>query len=477
MREKAYILESNKRIGRQFVKFEEALNLVDGLLFDRLGKHLDEVEIVILRSAWDDVGYQEAAALTPYSENQIRTYISRKLFHNMTSAIGGGEKINKKSFREFVEKLSKKSFSTVRPELRKTLIGHPPDVSTFYGRIPLLTMLSKTVLENRCVVLRGVAGIGKSALAAKMIHERVVEDSAKFDVYIWKSIHYAPPLEDLLTECIGFFGVKSVAIPKGNYAKISQLINLLSERPCLLVLDSAESILQGGRIKYLDQYGPYAEYGVLLRRIVEEAQQSCVLLTSREPFSDLASLHNKGLSSNTVVADGLGKDALPILAEKNLVGEEEWGDLVEDYRGNPLALRMVASRIQKFFGGDVAQFRMCETTFVPDIFKSTLDDYFGENARLSPLEQEIMYYLAQALENEPEAISLEQLIKALKPNGVVAGIMSSVIEALEALLERSLIEVRERDNQNLYGVQPVIKKYLLTKFVEESRKYPEKITA
>jgi hypothetical protein len=439
------------------VDFEEAWTLVDNHLFDSLGKHLDDVETIILRAAWDDIGYNDTAPLTPYSENQIRTYISRKLFAMLTSAIGGGQKITKKSFREFVEQRYAKKFATVESGL--TLIGNLPDVTKFYGRIPLLKMLKQTVLENRCVVVRGVAGIGKSALVAKMING-LVDGSTGFEICLWKSIHHAPSIEDLLTECLGFLGKKGLCVPESNHAKISQLIKLLCERNCLLVLDSAESVLQGVRIKHLDQYGPYAEYGILLRRILEEAHQSCVLLTSREPFRDITTMHNKGYSANTVVVEGLGKDALPILSEKELSGQEGWGDLIHDYRGNPLALRMVASRIQKFFNGDVVEFRECETTFVPDIFESTLDDYFGINARLNSFEQEIMYFLAQESEKEPDGISLGQ-----------------VIEALESLMERSLVEVRETDTKNLYGVQPVIKKYLLANSAEGNRKCLDKITA
>ena len=151
--------------------------------------------------------------------------------------------------------------------------------------------------------------------------------------------------------------------------------------------------------------------------------------------------------------------------------------MVEEYRGNPLALRIVAGRIQKFFGGDVAQFRLCETTFVPDIFKSSLDDYFGEKARLSLFEQKVMYYLAIELDKESDAISLGQLTKALKPKDLDSGITSSVIEALEALMERSLVESRIKNSQNLYGLQPVIKKYLIGKTAEERLKYPEKAIA
>lgn len=458
------------------MEFEDALELLENLLFNTIGQRLDETEIVVLKAAWNSVSYLEIADTTPYDENKLRTYISRKLFHKLTAAIGGGEKITKKSFRPFVEELYSKHFSTMSLALKADLFGNPPDVSSFYGRVPLLQMLKESVIENHCVVLRGPAGIGKSALASKLICDSLTKINTKFDVYVWKSLHYAPPLEDLLNDWIHLLG-PSETIAEGTQSKISHLIKLLSDRRCLLVLDSADSILLGGRIQFLDQYGHHSGYGILLRRIVEEPHQSCVLLTSREPFSDIMTLHNKGHSATTVVVEGLGKDALPILEEKNLSGQENWGDLVEEYRGNPLALRMVASRIQNFFGGDVTQFRMCETTFVPDIFKSSLDDYFGENARLNPFEQKVMYYLAHELDKESDAISLVQLTNALKPKDLDFGITSSLIEALEALMERSLVETRIKNSQNLYGLQPVIKKYLTGKAAEERLKYSEKAIA
>src|SRR5437899_218664 len=50
----------------------------------------------------------------------------------------------------------------------------------------------------RVVSVLGLGGIGKSALAARLMHEV----AARFQVVIWRSLRDAPPCEALLDECL-----------------------------------------------------------------------------------------------------------------------------------------------------------------------------------------------------------------------------------------------------------------------------------
>jgi hypothetical protein len=75
-----------------------------------------------------------------------------------------------------------------------------PDVAGFYGREWELDTISDWVIDERCRVVSvlGQGGIGKSALATKVMH-RVAEG---FEVVIWRSLRDVPTCEALLDSCL-----------------------------------------------------------------------------------------------------------------------------------------------------------------------------------------------------------------------------------------------------------------------------------
>src|SRR4029079_15081264 len=76
-------------------------------------------------------------------------------------------------------------------------------------------------------------------------------------------------------------------------------------------------------------------------------------------------------------------------------GNTEWRTLQKRYSGNPLALQIVSESIRELFAGDIAQFLRQETI----LFGGIADLLAHQFDRLSPLEQEVMFWLA--VEREP----------------------------------------------------------------------------
>lgn len=454
------------------MNFEEAFKVIDGLVVAKAGRHLDQAEKIIIEAAWEDKDYKEIAQKSPYSVERLQRDVGRKLWILLTGVLGNGEKVTKKRLRSILERkltapalptLSNVSLSTHWNTLPQVIGGQPPDVSNFYGRGPELAMLKELTVENRCVALIGGAGIGKSALAAKLME--VVRADLLFDRFVWRSIHYGPLLQDLVTDLLKILAPDLAGdLPDSTQAKVSLFVGLLQSRRCLLVLDAAEAVVQGNRNTSLNPYGDqYADYGVFLRRIVEEQHQSCLILTSREPFIDISYLQRKGQPARSMKVEGLGKDAMPILQQKLLTDEKKWGDLIQVYRGNPLALQMVASRIQEFFGGSVENFLNCRTTLMSDLFQETLDEQFGSEGRLTNLERQIMGYLAEELAKGPDSITFTKMLSDIKMKAKLLVSTSEIIEALAALNDRSLVERTKSNNGDvLLTLQPVIKKYVLT---------------
>lgn len=463
------------------MELEEAIKVTEELVFAKQGRWLEEPEKIVLEAAWLNLEYKDIAQRSPYKFELLQRRVAPALWMLLTGILGDGEKITKRRFRQILEQHTKPvaSSSTAKSKYENfanlpILGGHPPNVSKFYGRTPELAMLKEFVAQERCVVLTGSAGIGKSALAAKML-QILRASSYSFSSYIWKSVSYGPSLPSLVAEFLKLISDsenQEIDLPQDTEDRITVFIERLQSHPCLLVLDSAEVLLQGDRDNSSNPYGKeYAEYGTFFRRIIEAQHQSCLLLISREPFVDISRLQNKGQPSVIMKIEGLRKEAFKILQDKGLDSEEEWGNLIHLYRGNPLALQIVAHKIKVFFGGSIKEFLKRNTTLMDDVFEENFDDLFKVPGRLTTLEKQIMIYLAEELTySHDEAIPVNHLLDGLNNKKQLKLTTSKLLEALAALMERSLIEEKFDDKKELLlNLQPLIKKYILMYYLQDTK--------
>ncbi|MEM9244912.1 MAG: hypothetical protein AAGA67_04100, partial [Cyanobacteria bacterium P01_F01_bin.153] len=137
-----------------------------------------------------------------------------------------------------------------------------------------------------------------------------------------------------------------------------------------------------------------------------------------------------------------------IFRAKRLSEEKLWPELIESYRGNPLTLKIVSNTILELFSGKVSEF-LKESTLVFGDIKELLRQQFE---RLSDLEKSILYWLS--IEHEP--ISLSRLRNDL----VLPSTHSELLEALESLGRRSLIERAPGEGSALFTLQPVVLEYV-----------------
>ncbi|MGL4621830.1 MAG: NB-ARC domain-containing protein, partial [Chroococcidiopsis sp.] len=242
----------------------------------------------------------------------------------------------------------------------------------FFGREVELIGLRDAIADCRCLVIYGAPGIGKSALTAKLIEEISTKRQPQFDCLIWKSVHYSPRLKGLLADLLNDLALPAISeqqIPQSTQELATLLIKALSMSRCLLVLDSAEGWLRKDRNSSFNPYAEqYSEYGVFFRRIIEAKHSSCIILTSREPFKDLMKLQRSGRPNDSFKLEGLDvKAAKEILQARGLTDEQKWSELLEPYLGNPAAIKLVASCIEKFFSGSVAKFLHYKTDLISEI--------------------------------------------------------------------------------------------------------------
>ena len=331
--------------------------------------------------------------------------------------------------------------------------GEAVDVSDFYGREEELEVLEQWTIKEHCrlIALLGMGGIGKTALSIKLA-QRVERE---FDFVVWRSLRSAPPVTEVLADLIKFLtNQEETDLPKDVASRTRKLINkCLRENRCLIVLDNLESILQSGTRAgaYKDEYEDYGEF---LRLIGEIPHSSCVVLTSREKLKELASLEGISRPTRVLQLNGLKEAGKKIFEAEGLSGaENKWSELIEHYAGNPLALRIASTTIRELFAGNINQFIKQGLKTFGDI-RDLLEEQFE---RLSDLEMQIMFWLA--IEREPVSIS------KLSENLLIPPVAFKLLEAVESLKRRSLVEVDE--NGASFLLQNVIVEYLYDRLIEK----------
>jgi len=335
--------------------------------------------------------------------------------------------------------------------------GDALDVPSFYGREGELAVLTQWVVEERCrvVSIEGMGGIGKSALATRVMHQV----APHFEVVIWRSLRDAPSCEAILDECLQVFAPQPLGLlPASLERRLSLLMEHLRVRRALVVLDNLETLLEEGEGTGRMRPG-YEGYAHLLHRVGETAHQSCLLLTSREKASSLALLEGSRKPVRALRLAGLDAVASEQLLEKReLLGSaHDRARLAEVYAGNPLALNIVAQTIVELFGGEIAAF--LEQGEV--VFGSVRELLHEQFVRLSAVEQSMLLWLA--IVREP--VSLEELraLVALpgapKPRG-------QMLEAVEALRRRGLIERGQRPG--CFTLQAVVLEYATMRLISEA---------
>ena len=324
----------------------------------------------------------------------------------------------------------------------------------FFGREQELSELTYWMLADHCrlLTLVGMGGIGKTALALKLL-QRVASD---YHAIFWRSLKNAPTLDEVLVECIIYFSQGHLSgHQQSTKTRLVVLRELLYTHHCLLIFDSVEAVLQAGSSDGSYREG-YEGYGSFFEHIAESRHQSCMLLISREKPKEIGILESSSAAVHSLPLAGLKpQESLQLLQQSALIGEQEVKErLVHLYMGNPFALTAVTKIIADLFEGDIARFLLTGEV----LFSSIRYQLHQQFERLSPQEQKLLSSLAM----KHGYVSIEELRLHL------AYQVSSreLLGALHALLRRSLL-IRG-GNGNSFAMHPLLLRYMSERLVKTS---------
>lgn len=434
-----------------------ALEFVNQIVATKTGRDLRPPEIIVFRGTWLGVTYEQMAESSSYSSNYLMRDIAPKFWKLLSNVLETN--IGKSNLRiqlcklhdfsqvELTQKLDSKSSN-----LRRNWDSAIALPSVFYGRNNEIETLKQWATVDQCqlIELWGLSGIGKTLLMKK-IGEQLQE---QYEVVIWRSLIAAPKLNELVTDLLYTgFGI----IENNNAKLLPKLLEQMRSHSCLIMLDGIETVLKPQEFsgKYLSGYQDYADFWQLIGK---SSHQSCMITTCLENFGRTMFATEDNSTVRNLKLKGLSiSEAQPLLAVDS--GDSSISDtsqnLIRYYQGNPAILGFAAQIIRNLFNGNLQEFVEQQSLVFGEIDRSLRVSF----NRLSTLETEILYWLAS--ESKPKSLAEIQ-------DGIPLSIYSvELIEALESLTQRSLIEITQIQQRSVFTLLPMIQEFVVNQFIAQ----------
>ncbi|MGD1698967.1 NB-ARC domain-containing protein [Dapis sp. BLCC M229] len=449
------------------MNLEEALQLADKIVFEKTGKHLNDLQEAVLRVTLQRESYKDIAKEFDCSNGNVRK-AGAELWKILSEELG--EDVSKSNFCSAMERWQSCNVLNFAENVSTTLTvcpkeTHPPDtpdshqpnqqtshptqpatphqdldempeLGDFYNRNTELKTLTTWILQQHCrlIALTGISGIGKTTLAVKLVQQ--IKDN--FDYVIWRSLETSPTFAEFQADLVQFFSQSQPQNSLENTQKPLPLIKYLQKHHCLVVLDDIHHLFSSEELA--GKYKPgYEEYDCFFKQIEKLSHQSCFLLIGWEQPIKLPQLKSKKTPIPILQLTGLDiASAREILIDYGLTEIDNWERLIHPYQGNPLWLKSVASQIQEL-EENLIELLPDDAILLPEDLKDNLQE---TSDRLSQAEKQTLSLLAT--KNQP--ISLAQLLETTQTSP------SDLLNTLQSLCRRFLIEKQG----NLYSVPPVL---------------------
>jgi tetratricopeptide (TPR) repeat protein len=243
---------------------EEALAVIDGLVFAKTGKHLNNLQIDLLSQVWQGDKYSVIAESLDYTEGHIKDMAS-VLWQQLSELFA--EKVTKNNLRGVLARWDGKQG---RPQHYKAKNNY-----NFIGREKAIDKLHFLVSQNaKVIVLQGEGGIGKTTLAQQYFQQENFEVS--LELLMAKESQNITSIESIVEEWLQ----KDLEEEAGKEfgVTLGRLKRQLERRKIGILIDNFEPILdKDGKI-----VTTHRRYLELLRVLADWKVQSLTIITSRD---------------------------------------------------------------------------------------------------------------------------------------------------------------------------------------------------
>lgn len=427
---------------------EQTIIFTNALSLKHRGKEIIEVERLILKGAWENVDYETMSSESGYARSYLNSLAAPKIWKLYRETIDF--RINKADLRTFFEKKEYSDFYLILndlPDFIRVAEKYSNRISggeVIVGRYVELKELSRLIDNNKYIEIFGIAGIGKSALAKKWIDWVGRNEEYKSR---WDDFYYIPikrnygSVDPLIHDLCHELDINTDESSLNSELFINKIVNTKN----VVIIDFDNYRIDNEVIFDLSNF---------LKSIIDRNHKSCVVFIFREPRFSYGILLNREKTANFLqVKEIQASDAEKMLKEYRLVGDINWESFVKGYRGNPLALKMIASYIENYLGGNFNLFNKMKTVFMNPDLESMLNEQYS---RLSDQEKIFLYNLSNQYYEEPSItqFNFEQLCEYF-PAG-----MDKLIQSLRKFENLMLLErIPDDGHALLWTLPPIVRKY------------------
>jgi hypothetical protein len=301
------------------------------------------------------------------------------------------------------------------------------------------------MLPCNLINLLGIRGIGKTALALKLV-DNIKEN---FEFVIYKSLKSLPSLTQLITETIY---PNDQLIPDNSPHQLSQFKKAIEKHSYLIIIDDVNCIFSKHQVSGKYQQG-YEEYGNLFKLLSTIKHQSCLIINSSEEIREL-SIPRSPTSQRSWESDshvftlellGLDDDGVNILKKYGLKNEENYQKLLNIYERTPQYLQIIGYLIQELFAGDTNKFLQLDQPFIDIELTAFLEQSLDI---LPPLEVELLHFIA--IQNGSILLSeLENNYQVYEP----------IVSSIQSLKRRFLVSTQQINAEVSLEISPLIRKF------------------
>lgn len=147
-----------------------AKDLADKTVSVYTGKHLSDVEMIVLQGAWEGQTYDEIATINGYSAEYLNKDVGNKLWHKLSEALG--ETVTKKNFKLALSRIKDKQSTSARNNNLPFPEGSVPLSSPFYVELARVESLCyETIMKPGSLIrIKAPELMGKTSLMNRIFH-------------------------------------------------------------------------------------------------------------------------------------------------------------------------------------------------------------------------------------------------------------------------------------------------------------------